>query len=236
MSNLYHTLEGFLPDRTLVMSKRKLKKIDSCFETQILSNSLQSVNSDLDNCTRCKLCHGRKTIVIGEGNTQAELVFVGEGPGEQEDIQGRPFVGRAGLLLDKMIVAMGLTREQVYICNVVKCRPPENRNPEPDEVLACSSFLVRQLAIIKPKVIVGLGKFAVQFLLNSDDTIKISQVRGRFVDYNGIKVMPTFHPAYLLRNPGAKREVWEDLQKVALQLGLKIPKHEIKSGQNVVKT
>jgi uracil-DNA glycosylase len=172
-------------------------------------DSLDRIAAELKDCPRCKLCRTRKTVVVGEGNPRARLVFVGEGPGEQEDLQGRPFVGNAGQLLDRMIEAIGLKRSEVYICNVVKCRPPGNRNPEPDEIRACSPFLSRQLDLIQPKVIVALGKFAAQTLLQSD--VKITQLRGKF------------HPSYLLRNPAAKREAWEDLQKVAAELNLAIP-------------
>jgi DNA polymerase len=195
------------------------------------NDSLELIAADLlsppeapeTGCPRCKLCQSRKNLVVGEGNPNAELVFVGEGPGEQEDLQGRPFVGKAGQLLDRMIQAMGLQREQVYICNVVKCRPPGNRNPEPDEIAACSPFLARQLDVIRPKVVVALGKFAAQTLLQTETPI--SKLRGNFFPYrNGAKLMPTFHPAYLLRNPESKREAWEDLQQVATELGIKIPK------------
>ncbi len=215
-----NSLEGFLPPHALVMTKKQ--KISS------FKDSLEKISHDLKDCTRCKLCKGRNSIVFGEGNPKAELVFVGEGPGEQEDLQGRPFVGRAGQLLDKMIEAMGLKREQVYIVNVVKCRPPENRNPEPDEIEKCSPFLFRQLDVLQPKVIVALGKFATQFFLGNEEA-KISQVRGKFHAFRGSKVMPTFHPAYLLRNPPAKKEVWEDLLKVASELSLKVPKRSGKS-------
>ncbi|HUP58728.1 MAG TPA: uracil-DNA glycosylase, partial [Bdellovibrionota bacterium] len=169
-----------------------------------------------------------KTIVIGEGNPRARLVFVGEGPGEQEDIQGRPFVGKAGQLLDRMIEAMGLKRSDVFILNVVKCRPPGNRNPEPDEIASCEPFLYRQLDAIRPEVIVALGKFAAQTLLKTEE--RISSLRGRFHaiprsgHISGAKLMPTFHPAYLLRNPASKREAWDDLKKVAQELRLEIPK------------
>jgi DNA polymerase len=186
------------------------------------NDSLDQISADLQGCPRCKLCQSRKTIVVGEGNPKAELVFVGEGPGEQEDIQGRPFVGKAGQLLDRMIQAMGLQREQVYICNVVKCRPPGNRNPEPDEIEACGQFLERQLNVIQPKIVVALGKFAAQTLLQTESPI--SKLRGNFFPYRGAKLMPTFHPAYLLRNPDSKREAWADLQQVARELGIAIPK------------
>ncbi|MBI3650632.1 MAG: uracil-DNA glycosylase [Acidobacteria bacterium] len=174
--------------------------------------SLEAIRADLGDCTRCKLHAGRSKIVFGEGNPQARLMFVGEGPGADEDATGRPFVGRAGQLLDKIIAAIGYKREEVYIANVVKCRPPGNRAPERDETETCEPFLFRQIAIIKPKVIVALGSPAFQCLCRSRETI--SRARGEFRDWQGIKVMPTFHPAYLLRSPDKKREAWEDLKKV----------------------
>lgn len=164
-------------------------------------------------CPRCKLCGlGRTTVVFGSGSPKARLMFVGEAPGEDEDRQGLPFVGRAGQLLTKIIEAIGLTREQVYIANVIKCRPPENRNPEPDEVAACSPFLFRQVELVAPRVIVALGKFSAQCLLQTTDPI--TRLRGRAFEFHGRTLIPTFHPAYLLRNPAAKREVWEDMKKV----------------------
>jgi uracil-DNA glycosylase family 4 len=164
-------------------------------------------------CSRCKLhTLGRKQVVFGVGNPNADLMFVGEAPGADEDEQGEPFVGRAGQLLTKIIEAIGLKREDVYIANVIKCRPPGNRNPEPDEVEQCQPFLFRQIDAIKPKVIVALGKFAAQSLLQSTDPI--TRVRGREFSYRGATLIPTFHPAYLLRNPSAKRDVWEDMKKV----------------------
>ena len=164
-------------------------------------------------CTRCKLCTlGRSQIVFGVGNPKARLMFVGEAPGEDEDKKGEPFVGRAGQLLTKIIEAIGMTREQVYIANVLKCRPPNNRNPEADEVEQCEPFLFRQIDVIQPKVIVPLGKFAAQSLLRTTDPI--TRLRGRSFDFRGATLIPTFHPAYLLRNPSAKREVWEDMKKV----------------------
>lgn len=184
-------------------------------------NTLEQIHSELASCSRCKLCQNRNSIVVGEGNPQASLVFVGEGPGEQEDLQGRPFVGAAGQLLDRMIAALGLGREDVYICNVVKCRPPGNRNPEPDEISACEPFLLRQLAAIQPRVIVALGKFAAQTLLKTD--VGIMRLRGNFHPCLGTELMPTFHPSYLLRTPSAKKEAWEDLKKVAQKLGLELP-------------
>jgi uracil-DNA glycosylase len=164
-------------------------------------------------CVRCKLCElGRSQVVFGVGHPKAPLMFVGEAPGEDEDRKGEPFVGRAGQLLTKIIEAISLTREQVYIANVIKCRPPGNRNPEPDEVAACEPFLFRQIEIIRPRVIVALGKFAAQCLLRS--TEPITKLRGREFEFHGATLIPTFHPAYLLRNPPAKREVWEDMKKV----------------------
>jgi uracil-DNA glycosylase len=164
-------------------------------------------------CTRCKLhTLGRRQVVFGVGSPTASLMFVGEAPGEDEDRQGEPFVGRAGQLLTKIIEAIGLTRQQVYIANVIKCRPPGNRNPEPDEVNTCEPFLFEQIAAIRPKVVVALGKFAAQSLLRS--TEPITRLRGRVFQFRGASLIPTFHPAYLLRNPPAKREVWEDMKKV----------------------
>jgi len=164
-------------------------------------------------CTRCKLhTLGRKQVVFGVGNPDADLMFVGEAPGADEDIQGEPFVGRAGQLLTKIIEAIGMQREDVYIANVIKCRPPGNRNPEPDEVDRCEPFLFRQIDAIKPKVIVALGKFAAQSLLRT--TEPITRIRGREYKYRNAILMPTYHPAYLLRNPASKREVWEDMKRV----------------------
>ncbi len=174
--------------------------------------TLDQIRRELGDCRRCKLCTGRKNLVFGVGNPRAELVFVGEGPGEQEDLQGVPFVGPAGELLTKMIQAMGFTRDQVYICNVVKCRPPGNRNPEPDEIAACEPFLRAQLVALQPKVIVALGKFAAQTLLR--DSTPITRLRGNWREYQGVKLMPTFHPAYLLRSPHEKKKAWDDLQQV----------------------
>ena len=176
--------------------------------------SLLSIRENLGDCTRCKL-HGlgRKQIVFGVGNPNADLMFVGEAPGADEDLQGEPFVGRAGQLLTKIIEAMGLRREDVYIANVLKCRPPGNRNPEPDEVEQCEPFLFRQIDTIKPKVIVALGKFAAQSLLRTTDPI--TRLRGREYKFRDAILMPTYHPAYLLRTPSAKRDVWEDMKRVS---------------------
>jgi DNA polymerase len=175
--------------------------------------ALAGVKTFMGECTRCKLSTlGRTQVVFGVGNPNADLMFVGEAPGADEDVQGVPFVGRAGQLLTKIIEAIELKREDVYIANVIKCRPPGNRNPEPDEIATCEPFLFRQIDLIKPKVIVTLGKFAAQCLLRSEEPI--SRLRGRLFDYRGAKLIPTFHPAYLLRNPSSKREVWEDMKLV----------------------
>lgn len=173
--------------------------------------SLDELNSVTQSCKKCPLCQGRNNVVFGEGSPNADLMFVGEGPGYDEDQQGRPFVGKAGALLTKMINAMQFTREQVYIGNIVKCRPPGNRNPLPEEANTCLPYLERQIELIQPKVIVVLGAVPLKYLLNKNG---IMRLRGKWDSYKGIKVMPTFHPAYLLRNPGAKREVWDDLQQV----------------------
>jgi len=176
-------------------------------------NPLEEIYHDMEECHRCSLEKTRKNLVFGEGNPRAELVFVGEAPGAEEDLQGRPFVGRAGQLLTKIIIAMGLKREDVYICNILKCRPPGNRNPLPEEIEVCEPYLVRQLEAIRPRVICALGTFAAQTLLKKKG-IPITVLRGRFHDYHGISLMPTYHPAYLLRNPGAKKQVWEDVQQI----------------------
>ena len=174
--------------------------------------TLAGVREELGDCIRCPLHHTRKNIVFGEGSSGAKLVFVGEAPGEEEDSQGRPFVGRAGQLLTKIIDAMGLKREDVYICNILKCRPPGNRNPKEDEIATCEPFLLKQLEAINPEIICALGTFAAKTLLRTDSPI--SAIRGKFHDYHGRKLMPTYHPAYLLRNPDAKKLVWEDVQKI----------------------
>jgi uracil-DNA glycosylase len=196
----------------------------SLFEAveKVKDDTLPRIREDLGECTRCKLHKGRNKIVFGDGSAKAELVFIGEGPGADEDAQGLPFVGRAGKLLTQMIDAMGLQRKDVYICNVVKCRPPGNRAPEPDEVQACSPYLLRQVDAIKPKVIVCLGAVAAKTLLQT--TRGISQIRGEWLEWRGRKLMVTYHPAYLLRNPPAKADVWKDLQKVMVELGLPLPK------------
>ena len=176
----------------------------TCFET------LTDIRSDLGDCQRCRLAQHRQNIVFGSGSPTAKIVFVGEGPGFEEDQQAEPFVGPAGQLLTKIIGAINLTRKQVYISNIVKCRPPKNRNPRPDEIQTCFPFLDRQLDAIQPVLICALGSVAAQTLLNSAQPI--SKLRGRFYDYRGIKLLPTYHPAYLLRNTEKKREVWEDMK------------------------
>jgi uracil-DNA glycosylase len=220
------------PGSPMLATPLKAKRLDvfqrpssvSLFDSvnKIANDSLPTILSDIGDCTRCKLHRGRTKLVFGDGNPKADLVFVGEGPGRDEDAQGLPFVGRAGKLLTQMIEAMGLLRQDVYICNVVKCRPPENRTPEKDEVETCSPFLLRQLDAISPKVIVCLGSVAAQTLLETNRGI--SHFRGEWLDFRGRKLMATYHPAYLLRNPGAKGEVWKDLQKVMAVLGLRARK------------
>jgi DNA polymerase len=189
------------------------------------AKGLALVREDLGDCQRCKLAPLRTNLVFGVGNPNAHLVFVGEAPGADEDAQGEPFVGKAGQLLTKMIEAMGYARSDVYICNILKCRPPGNRNPEPDEIAKCEPFLKAQLAALRPRVIVALGKFAAQCLLRDDSPI--SRLRGNFRSYEGIQLMPTFHPAYLLRDPSKKKEAWADLKAVNAALkrmGLEPPR------------
>jgi DNA polymerase len=181
--------------------------------------ALRAVCEDIGDCTRCRLHKGRKNIVFGVGNIDAEIMFVGEGPGADEDEQGEPFVGRAGQLLNNMISAMGLKRSDVYIANVVKCRPPGNRTPEKDECDTCGPFLIRQIEIIRPKAIVALGAVAAKYLLAINDSM--ANLRGRWYDFKGAKLAVTYHPAYLLRDPRQKKEAWKDLQMVMKYLGLK---------------
>ncbi|MHB1158332.1 MAG: uracil-DNA glycosylase [Phycisphaerales bacterium] len=194
--------------------------------SQIPSTSLAQLDADcVSVCTRCPLCKTRNRTVFGEGDPHATILFVGEGPGADEDEQGRPFVGRAGQLLDKQIAAMGLERRQVYIANIVKCRPPGNRVPTPEEAAICQPYLDQQIALIQPKVIVALGATAAKYLLN-DPKLAITRERGTWREYRGIKLMPTFHPAYLLRSytPENRRRVWDDLKKVMAEVGLEVPK------------
>jgi uracil-DNA glycosylase family 4 len=181
-------------------------------EPPAASEDLQTIRDDLGDCRRCKLAPTRRNIVFGMGNPKADLMFVGEAPGADEDEQGLPFVGRAGQLLTKIIQAIDMRREDVYICNILKCRPPQNRNPEGDEIAACQPFLFRQIAAVRPRVICALGTFGAQTLLRTKEPI--SRLRGQFIDFHGAKFIATFHPAYLLRNPNEKRKVWEDVQKI----------------------
>lgn len=178
--------------------------------------ALEALRTEVLKNECCQLCRSRTNLVFGAGNPDAELVFVGEAPGREEDKEGLPFVGRAGQLLTKIIESIKLKRNQVYICNILKCRPPDNRDPYPTEILACEGYLIKQLEIIKPKIICALGKFAAQTLLRTNEPI--TQLRGKFYDYHGIRLMPTFHPAYLLRNPQDKRLVWEDMKKIKREL------------------
>jgi uracil-DNA glycosylase family 4 len=210
--------EVALPDipRALPVCLPHVRGIDRGGETLCRQETLEEIRAELEGCSRCALCRGRKKIVFGVGNPHARLVFVGEAPGREEDERGEPFVGEAGRLLDRILFAMGMRREDVYICNVEKCRPPGNRDPKPEEIEACEPFLKRQLAAIRPQLIVTLGKFAAQTLLR--EQTPISRLRGTWREYEGIPLMPTFHPAYLLRNPMGKREVWEDMKAVLQRL------------------
>ncbi|MDD2335911.1 MAG: uracil-DNA glycosylase [Geobacteraceae bacterium] len=185
--------------------------------TALESETVESIRLDVGDCHRCSLGDSRTNLVFGVGNEISDIVFVGEAPGRDEDLKGEPFVGEAGQLLTKIIQAMGFSREDVYICNVLKCRPPNNRNPQTDEIEACHPFLLRQIQAISPKIIIALGTFAAQTLLQT--RTPISQIRGHILDYHGIPLMPTFHPAFLLRNPAKKREVWDDMKKVLAILG-----------------
>ncbi len=198
----------YLPLRTPILTKTGTK-LDK-------ASALKALRKKIGDCQRCKLSASRTNIVFGEGNPQAKLMFIGEGPGMAEDIQGRPFVGDAGKLLTRLIEKMGFKREDVYIANIVKCRPPMNREPEEDEINACKPFIEEQIKIINPRVIISLGKVSAQNLINTK--VPISKLRGRFYDYIDIPLMPTFHPAYLLRNPKDKQLTWEDAQKVLEKL------------------
>jgi DNA polymerase len=179
-------------------------------------STLEEIRTELGNCHRCKLYRTRRTIVFGEGNEKARLMLIGEGPGNDEDVQGRPFVGKAGQLLTKILQAIEIEREEVYIANIIKCRPPQNRNPEPDEIENCYPFLLKQIQAIRPRIICALGTFSAQTLLKTD--VKITALRGKIYDFSGIQLFPTYHPAYLLRNPEKKREVWEDMKQIAKAL------------------
>ena len=195
----------------VTLSEDSLRILDH-WSKGTMAETLDMIRADLGTCQRCKLHKGRKHIVFGAGNPRAKLVLVGEGPGYEEDIQGKPFVGQAGQLLTRILRAIRLTREEVYICNIIKCRPPGNRNPEPDEIAACIPFLRRQLRAMRPGLICALGTFAAQTLLGTKTPI--SRLRGNFYTYEGINLLPTYHPAFLLRNPSKKADVWEDVQKL----------------------
>ena len=199
-------------------SEESLKKIKNWGRKEgFSSETLEAIRTDLGDCRRCRLSEKRKNIVFGTGDPHARLMFVGEGPGYDEDQMGEPFVGAAGRLLTKIIEAINHTRDQVYICNIIKCRPPGNRNPMADEIEACFPFLKRQIASVKPDIICALGTFAARTLLETKSPI--SKLRGSFYDYMGAKVLPTYHPAYLLRNPNKKRDVWEDMKKIMKAMG-----------------
>ena len=188
-----------------------------------MRTSWNQLQTEISACEKCRLCQTRTNVVPGEGNRQADLMFIGEGPGRDEDLQGRPFVGRSGELLTRMIRAIGLERDQVYICNVVKCRPPQNRNPEPDEAAACINYLRAQVALVHPKVIVLLGKVACRYTLNQE--LSVMRVHGQWFERKGVFFMPTFHPSFLLRDPAMKRAAWDDFQKIRDKL------NEVKAGE-----
>lgn len=217
LSKITHDFKGYLQYMKRLGYKGVALSEDSAKSLELWNNgseveTLEMIQEDLGDCHRCKLHKGRRHVVFGAGNPRARLVLVGEGPGYEEDVQGLPFVGQAGQLLTKILHAIHLTREEVFICNIIKCRPPGNRNPEPDEIAACIPFLQRQIRAIRPKVICALGAFAAQTLLETDTPI--SQLRGDFHTYEDIPLLPTYHPAFLLRNPAKKRDVWEDMQKL----------------------
>lgn len=214
----YHREMG-LEELLIVAGETLVTEDESIVSDQSNQEALDELKGHLEGCTRCPLHERRATIVFGEGSPEAPLVFVGEGPGAEEDRQGKPFVGAAGKLLTRIIEAIGLTRLEVYICNVVKCRPPGNRTPTADEQATCGPFVDRQLEIISPKVIVALGKTAANDLLGLEE-MPMGRLRGRFHPRGDAVVMPTYHPAYLLRNPAAKRAVWDDMKKVRDRLDL----------------
>ena len=198
--------------RSVRISSRASLLIISQAAASISAVSWQQLLDDIYACDKCRLCAGRQNAVPGEGDAHAKLMFIGEGPGHDEDVQGRPFVGRSGELLNRMIAAIGLTREQAYICNIVKCRPPQNRNPEPDEAQACLPYLRAQVALVRPKIIVLLGKVACRYTLNQD--ISVMRDHGKWFERKGVWFMPTYHPSALLRDPTKKRDAWEDFQKI----------------------
>jgi len=220
----YDALQGVTQEASPIKIQRDPALAPSSADETSRHETLEQIRKALGDCKRCKLGATRKNLVFGVGNPKARLVFVGEGPGADEDEKGEPFVGDAGRMLNRIITAMGIKREDVYICNVVKCRPPGNRNPEPDEIGACAPFLLRQITSVKPEVIVSLGKFASQTLLETKEPI--SKLRGRFRDFHGIPLMPTYHPSYLLRTGGNSEsfwDVWEDMTQVLQLLRLPVP-------------
>jgi DNA polymerase len=206
----------FLSSKTLNYLTKGPQKDTTPLREGSCWNSLQELEDFISNCVRCRLSRERRNIVFGEGLPNARLVFVGEAPGVEEDVRGKPFVGRAGKLLTDIIKAMGLTREEAYICNIVKCHPPANRDPEQDEIGTCLPFLKGQISLIKPEIICTLGRVPAQALVDKD--FKITRDRGQWQGFCGIPLMPTYHPAYLLRYPQAKRQVWEDMKKVMKEL------------------
>ena len=215
------------PDSVTKLAPREMSKADEGVRPTLVvisdpASGLRLIREDIGDCTRCRLHkQGRKQIVFGVGNPRAELMFIGEAPGADEDEQGEPFVGRAGQLLNNMIKAMGLSREEIYIANIIKCRPPGNRTPERDECDTCSPFLMRQIEVIGPKAMVALGAVAAKTLLAIN--APMSQLRGQWYDFRGTKLAVTYHPAFLLRDPRQKKETWKDLQMVMKELGLKPP-------------
>jgi DNA polymerase len=221
LRELGYTHLDLVGSRQSAVGRSEALAVDSAPADSLLptaDSAFDALRAEAHDCTKCRLAGTRTNVVFGVGNPDADLMFIGEAPGRDEDERGEPFVGRAGQLLTDIIKAMKLTRDDVYIANVIKCRPPENRNPEPDELEACRPFIRRQVELIQPKVIVTLGKFGLQSLTGKG--YGISAVRGQWLDYNGIKLMPTYHPAYLLRTPAAKKDVWQDMKKVMAELGI----------------
>ena len=231
MSSFFNNPKSVLLGLDDIMVDKSKKEENNMLNNSIDNNlpkqeELDRLRESFSDCDKCGLASTRTNIVFGSGNANAELMFIGEGPGADEDAQGLPFVGRSGQLLTKMINAMGLSRETVYIANIVKCRPPSNRDPLMEEAQSCIGYLRSQIQIINPKIIVCLGSISLNFLLQPEGKVKlgISKLRGQWQDFYGYKVLPTFHPAYLLRNPSKKREAWSDLQIVMKELGLELPK------------
>lgn len=217
-------IDDIMKVNKIVDSKTYIEKVNNSHLSK--AKQLQALKESFKDCDKCVLAATRKNIVFGDGNPEARLMFIGEGPGAEEDNQGLPFVGRSGQLLTKMIEAMGISRSDVFIANIVKCRPPENRDPLMEEAQACIGYLRSQIQIINPEVIVCLGSVSLNFLLQPEGKVKlgISKLRGTWQDFYGYKVLPTFHPAYLLRNPSKKVDAWKDLQKVMVELGFEIKK------------